>query len=380
MVHLARHACLRAATGLLAVAGLGALPLTVTPAAGAATATAAATAPTAARPAAPPAPGAGGFPRLASLSPAAGPVSYYLNSGQVAVRAGGRTWDLAVSVSKSSLGVPGQALAQITAPYKGGDEAHDWTFGDFPAKDMTVSSGGSASASSGSALSPILSLTLAFKPSSHKIASCSGGGSQTTYTGKLTGSVKLVTGLHKLTVTATRVTFGQPSTLAVSTDFCVPSACSFASWSASSAKSLNPPFTLATGIQVGRPGHLQYFADVEKVTQLSKAKEILRDDGAIIKTSAAAFSKSRKTLSITTTKSGAVTGSGVIGPAKAGKPETFGCTDDGTSYTETDVSYTGRFTSPAGHVLEAHTLLTGTAKVGLVGTGGFDIITSIKKK
>lgn len=374
MVHLARHACLRAAAGLLAVAGLAALPLTAIPAAGAVTA------PAAARPTAAPAPGGGGFPRLASLSPAAGPVSYYLNSGQVAVKAGGRTWDLTVSLSKSSLGVPGQALAQITTPYKGGDEAHDWTFGDFPAKDMTVSSGGSASASSGSALSPILALTLAFKPSSHKIASCSGGGSQTTYTGKLTGSVKLVTGLHKLTVTATRVTFGQPSTLAVSTDFCVPSACSFASWDASSAKSLNPPFTLAAGVQVGLPGHLHYFADIDRVSELSKAKEILRDDGAIIKTSAPAFSKSRKTLSITTSKNGAVTGSAVIGPAKAGTPDTFACTADGTSYTETDVSYTGRFTSPAGRVLAAHTMLTGTEQVGRAGSGGFDIITSLKKK
>lgn len=369
MVYRARYACL-----LLAVASLAALPLTAAQAAGAVTA------PAAARPAAPPAPGASGFPQLASLSPAAGPVSYYLTSGLAAVKAGGRTWDVTVSLSKSSLGVPGQALAQITTPYKGGEEAHDWTFGDFPAKDLTVSASGSASASSGSALSPIASMSLAFKPSSHKVASCAGGGSQTTYTGRLTGSVKLVTGLHKLTVTATKVTFGQPSTLAVSTDFCVPSACSFASWSASSATSLNPPFTLATGIQVGRPGHLQYYADIARVTQLSKAKEILRDDGAIIKTSAPGFSKSRKTLSITTSKSGALTGSAVIGPAKAAKPSTFGCTDDGTSYTETDVSYTGRFTSPAGHALEAHTLLTGTEKVGLVGTGGFDIITSIKKK
>jgi hypothetical protein len=374
MVHLARHACLRAATGLLAVAGLAALPLTVAPAAGAATA------PAAARPAASPAPGAGGFPRLASLSPAAGPVTYYLNSGQAAVKAGGRTWDLTVSATKSSLGVPGDALAQISTPYKGGDEAHDWTFGDFPAKDMRVSSGGSASVSSGSVLSPILSLTLAFKPSSHRVASCSGGGSETTYTGRLTGSVKLVTGLHKLTVTATKVTFGQPSTLAVSTDFCIPSACSFASWDASSAKTLKPPYTLAAGVQVGRPGHLHYFAEVERVSELSKAREILRADGAIIDTAAPAFSKSRKTLSITTSKSGAVTGSGVIGPAKAGPPNTFSCTADGTSYTETDISYAGRFTSPAGHALEAHTTLTGTEKAGLVGTGGFDIITSIKKK
>jgi hypothetical protein len=226
-----------------------------------------------------------------------------------------------------------------------------------------------------------VSMSLAFKPSSHKVATCAGGGSQTTYTGKLTGSVKLVTGLHKLTVTATKVTFGQPSTLSVSTDFCVPSACEFASWEASSSKTLNPPFTLGAGVQAGVPGGRQtYYAEIEHTIYLSKAKEILRGDGAIIKVAAPVFSKSRKTLSITTSKSGAVTGSAVIGPAKASKPVTSGCTADGTSYTETDVSYAGRYASPAGHALEAHTMLTGTVTIGRTGGAGFDVITSLKKK
>ena len=366
----------RVAVGAIAAAGVAALPLAVTTTtAGAAT--------TAARPPAPSASTsttASGFPWLASVRPAASPLSYFLASGQVPVRAGGHTWELSVQVSKTTLGGPGSALIQIETPHLSGDEAHDWTFGDFPAKDLTVSASGSASASSGSSLSPIASLTLAFKPSSHKVASCSGGGQQTTYSGQLTGSVRLATGLHKLTLATRKVTFGSPSTLAVSTDFCVPSACSFASWSASSAKTFQPPFALAAGIQVGLPGHLLYFAEVEHLVQLSKSDEILRSDGAIIKTATPEFSKSRRTLSITTSKDGAVTGSAVIGPAKAGTPDTFTCMADGISYRETDVSYTGRFASPAGRQLEAHTLLTGVQKIGRKGSGGFDIITSLKKK
>lgn len=392
MEYSARHACLRAipvvraaarpgvrrgrqVAGLIAVAGLAALPLTAaTTASAAATAVRPAAASTAASTT------ASGFPWLASVRPAASPLSYFLTSGQVPVRAGGHTWELSVQVSKTTLGGPGSALIQIETPHLSGDEAHDWTFGDFPAKDLTVSASGSASASSGSSLSPIASLTLAFKPSSHLVTSCSGGGRQTTYSGQLTGSVRLATGLHKLTLTTKKVTFGRPSTLAVSTDFCVPSACSFASWSASSAKAFQPPFALAVGIQVGRPRHLLYFAEVEHLVQLSKSDEILRSDGAIIKTSTPAFSKSRKTLSITTSKDGAVTGSAVIGPAKAGTPDTFTCMADGVSYRETDVSYNGRYSSPAGRQLEAHTLLTGVQKIGRKGTGGFDIITSLKKK
>jgi hypothetical protein len=396
MEYSARHACLRAipviwaagrpgarpgrlVAGLVAMAGLTALPLTAATTASAATAavhpaatttTTTATASTT----------ASGFPWLASVRPAASPLSYFLTSGQVPVRAGGRTWELSVQVSKTTLGEPGSVLIQIETPHLGGDEVHDWTFGDFPAKDLTVSASGSASASSGSSLSPMASLTLAFKPSSHQVASCAGGGRQTTYSGQLTGSVRLVTGLHKLTLTTRKVTFGRPSTLSVSTDFCVPSACSFASWSASSAKAFQPPFALAVGIQVGRPGHLLYFAEVEHLVQLSKKDEILRSDGAIIKTANPGFSKSRKTLSITTSKDGAVTGSAVIGPAKPGTPDTFTCMADGVSYRETDASYTGRFASPAGGQLEAHTLLTGVQKIGRKGTGGFDIITSLKKK
>ncbi len=363
----------RVAVGTIAAAGVAALPLAVTTTAGAAT--------TAVRPAAATASAtASGFPWLASLSPTAGPVSYFLSSGLVPITAGGHTWELSVQLSKSTLGVPGEALIQIETPHLGGDEAHDWVFGDFPASDLSVSASGGASASSGSSLSPIASLKLAFKPSSHKIASCAGGGSQTTYSGKLTGSVRLATGLHKLTLAKARVTFGQPSTLAVSTDSCVPSACSFASWDAASVSMLKLPYSLAVGIQVGLPGHLKDFAEIEHLVELSKSRNILRGDGAIIKTAAPGFSKSRKTLSVTTSKNGAVTGTAVIGPAKASAPETFNCTAGRTTYRETDVTYNGRYASPAGRQLEAHTLLTGVQKIGRKGSGGFDIITSLKKK
>lgn len=357
-VHLARRACL-----LLAVAGLAALPLTAAQAADTVT-----------TPAAPPALGAGGFPWLASLSPAAGPASYDLSSGQVAVRAGGRTWELSVQLSKFTSAVPGFAEVQIETPYRGGEEEHGWTFGVFPGRDMRVGARGSASVASGSALSPIASMRLAFKPSSHKVASCLGGGSQTTYSGRLTGSVRLATGLHRLSLSASKVTFGQPSTLSVTSDSCVPRPCSLASWEALSNTALRLPFTIANGAQVGRPGHSQYYAGVAKATQLSKARQVLRADGAVIKTADPVFSKSRRTLRVTTSKDGAVTGSAVIGPAGDVTPERFVCTAGGTPFTESSVSYDGRYASPAGHQLTAHTLLTGTLKIARKGTGGFDII------
>lgn len=377
MKHPVRPARMRViaavASAVAIVAGLADVPLTAASAASAATS---ARPPTAVRLAR-----ADAFPRLASLSPAAAVKSYFLSSGQVPVRAGGRTWELSVEVSSSTLSVPGQVVIQIETPHLGGHEVHDWMFDDFPARDMSVSAGGRATASSGSALSPMASVKLAFTASSHTVESCDSGAQQTTYTGQLTGSVRLATGLHKLTVAATRVTFGMPSTLAIRADSCIPNNCnSFALWGLSSAARFQPPFRQAVGYQTGQPGHLSHYTEVGHLIWLSKAKEIMRQDWAILKTAPPRFSQSRRTLSISTSRNGAVTGSAVIGPAKAIAPETSTCVIGGTYYQETDVGYNGQFVSPAGHHLEGHTLLTGIEQIGRKGTGGFDIITSLKRK
>jgi hypothetical protein len=365
---------LRRAAGLIAVAGLVAMPLSA-----AATSAGAATT---VRPAAAlsPAAAAAAFGSLISIRPRASEESYYLSSGLLPIKASGHTWDVLVALSTDSFGDPGEATVQITTAHLGGDEAHDWVFGDLPDGDLKVNAAkGSATASTGTALSPTATLTLAFTPSSHTKFSCGSGGSETTYTGRLTGTVHLATGLDKLTLKKSGATFGAPSTLQVSTGFCQPTPCSFASWDASSAKSLTKfPFTLATGVQVGQPGHLKYFAEVAKFTQLSKAKDILRSDGAIIATPAPVFNKSRKALNAATTAKGAVTGSAYIGPAKDEGADTFTCQSGKTSYKETDVSYAGKYTSSK--QLEAHTILTGVVKVGLKGTAGFDVITSLTKK
>jgi hypothetical protein len=366
-----RYPTIRAAAAAVSVAGLAAGLLAAT-AAGAS----ASVSPAAIRAA------QAAVARDAGLSPAAGSTSEFLATGTLAVKAGGRTWTVTGDISANDFGEPASVTLQISTPDKGGQEAHDWTFGKVPAGDVSVNaSTGAASVNTGSkGLASYGSLKLSFKPTSHTTMTCKAGGKDTTYSGKVTGSVRLVTGLHKLTVSKSGATFSGLSQLSVETDFCSPSPCDFAAWEAASSSSIKLPFTLAAGVQVGKPGHLIYDAEVDHLVELSKAQEITRGDGAIIAVKAPSFSKSSKKLTITTTKSGAVTGSLVIGPAKASAPEVETCTVGSTTYKETDVSYEGKYTSPKGGALTAHTFLTPSAQIGRTGTGGFDIITKLVKQ
>jgi hypothetical protein len=315
-----------------------------------------------------------------SVKPGVSNVAYFLSTGQVPIKADGHTWRFSGFVS-GSLIEPGQAevLAQITTTHLGGTENHDWSM-TMPGKDFKASSAGKASVSSGSSLAPIATLSLSFKPSSHTKVTCAAGGSQTTYNGKLTGSIHLTTGLKHLTLSKRNATFSKPDTLQVSTDFCVPTPCLFASWSAGSP-GLSENFTEAAGLELGRPAKLRYAAEFVKTKTLSAPKGTIRSDGALIDTATPRFSSSAKSLSVSTSRSGVVTGTAVLGHARSLTKSTISCREGGTAYTEKTVSYDkARYSSPSGHQIEAHTLLTGLLKLPRSGAAGWVILTSVKKK
>jgi hypothetical protein len=319
--------------------------------------------------------------RAAGLNPAISDTSDFLAVNGLAIKAGGRTWTVSTDIDTNGAGVPGSLIFQITTSYRGGQEAHDWSFGNVPDSVLAVTSSGSASTSTGKALGAYGNLSLSFKPTSHTTATCSGGGKDVTYLGKVTGSVKFATGLHKLTLSKSGATFTGPSLLSVETNFCSgPSPCEFASWEAASNSTLNLPFSLAAGVVTGTPGHQKYFAELLRTVELNKAQQITRSDGAIMAVKAPAFNAGRKELSVTTSKSGAVTGSMVIGPAKQEASITSACTIGTTKYKETDVSYGGKYASPKGGQITTHTVLTPSVSLGRTGTAGFDIITKLVKQ
>ncbi len=136
---------------------------------------------------------------LATLGAAAAPasaatnLSYFLTAGTVPITSGGHTWSLNVSLIGGSSGGPTIVDVLIETPHLSGTEIHDWGM-QMPGADFTVNkTTGAATINSHSDLSPVASLNLSYKPTSHTAGTCSSG-SETDYLGTLTGSVTLTTG------------------------------------------------------------------------------------------------------------------------------------------------------------------------------------------
>jgi hypothetical protein len=98
-----------------------------------------------------------------------------------------------------------------------------------------------------------------------------------------------------------------------------------------------------------------------------------------IKAKAPKFSKSAKTLSVSSSASGAVTGSATLSHATVVLSQTLTCALPGQTYTEHETEYSATFASPAGKHFQARTILTGTIKVAGSGSGIFTLAT-LKRK
>jgi hypothetical protein len=100
-----------------------------------------------------------------------------------------------------------------------------------------------------------------------------------------------------------------------------------------------------------------------------------RTDLTTIKAKAPKFDKAAKTLSVSSSASGAVTGSATLSHAHVLFSETMTCALPGQTYTEHETDYSATFASPAGKHFEARTILTGRIKVAGSGSGTFSIVT-----
>ncbi len=314
---------------------------------------------------------------LATLGAAAAPasavtnLSYFLTSGTVAITSGGHTWSLNVSLIGGSSGGPVIIDVLIETPHLSGTEIHDWGM-QMPGADFTVNkTTGAATINSHSDLSPVASLSLSYKPTSHTAGTCSAG-TETDYTGTLTGSVTLTTGLKGLKLSDATATFSTPNTLQVDKACVPPPACAFASWGGGLGGAATAP--TAAGIAAGTPGHLIHFTDVERRVSLSAPAGATRIDAAEVKATAPVFSAKAKSLTVKGLTSGEVTGAGVISGAKLVTPGTETCTLAGKTYTQTSTSYDEASWSSSTQ-FKASTILTGTLKVATTGSGEFDIVT-----
>jgi len=292
----------------------------------------------------------------------------------------GQTWILTVGyISDAPDDSLSLGLERIVTAGGSGAELHLWQFATTAKSELKFDAAtGKGTVESGSAAKPVATVNLAFSATSHSPVTCATG-SETVYSGTLTGTVTLATGLTGGgTVGGSSVSFdAKGSAPSISVDSgCVQSVndCVATTLFASAETGV-----IGSGIDGTLGGTALDEAGVETSTSLSSPKGATREDAAVLEKNAKLkWTAKTKTLSVSTSSSGIVTGSATIQGGTV-KTESEPCSFGGTSYklslTEgEDASYS----SPSGEALTAHTSLTGDLVVPDSTTAGYDVIT-VKK-
>jgi hypothetical protein len=318
------------------------------------------------------------LPGLARLERSkGGRPQFSLQTGSLRVRGGGHAWELSASIFGGGSG-PALAEVDLSATHGHGGELHSWEFADMPQRDASFHAAtGRVSVDSGASLSPVAGLSLTFRPASHARATCASADfNGTVYTGSVTGTIRLVTGLDGVRFRRVDVRFGRSSSVDVyrGGNCQGPDTCTWDDWFLGGR-----PGVLALGLQAGPPGRKVFTAGLATDTVLSKSRQIDRIDVAAMTTAVPAFSKRRHRLVITTSRTGLITGSAVIRHAVSQGPESSPCTVGKTRYSVRTDGYFGRYASAAGQRIVAHMYLAPTW-LARSGPGAFDIVTSIRRQ
>jgi hypothetical protein len=296
----------------------------------------------------------------AATAPAATATVTLGNDGAAVKTSNGQSWTLIVGDSSTADTLTIGIVRTVTAGGSGAEE-HIWFF-DSPASSLAFNkTTGDGTVTGGSTTSPLATVGLTFTATSHKAASCSSG-SETIYTGTLSGEAKLVTGLTGGgTVGGSSLTFtakgSSPEVLVDSG--CVPpeDGCTAATLFISGATGAT---TEAAGFAGTESGKKFNFVSVTRKVTLTSPKGAYRIDTALdLATSAPSWNPKTDVLSVSTTSSGIVTGSATL---SGGKPKTvsYPCSYGGKSYTLTETDdMTANYASPAGEAITGHTSLTG---------------------
>lgn len=308
------------------------------------------------------------FPSEGVVSP---PISVKLANGQ--------TWQMSVGFQYQDLGVPeigGSLFIYLDHTVSSGGagiEEHAWQI-PAPGSSLTFHTGSkSGSLDTGTATSPIAAVDLAIAGSSSTKVACSSG-KQTDYAVTLTGQVTVDTGLAKAgTIGGTHLTFAK-SEVDIDDD-CILAAklpC------ASSIDWAGP----VTSSVIAFGGSLIFdnlgdFVSVGTVVKLPSPANTSRVDEGLVRGAKPTYDKQARSVSVTATSSGLVTGSATISGGKTTvskqscavgkKLETESVTDD----------VNAKISSPAGKAFTAHLELTPKLVAPSSGKGaGFEVITA----
>lgn len=301
----------------------------------------------------------------AAASPAKSATINSLTSGGVRFRADGHTWTLQVNAASDTT-----VTISIGTPYLHGDEEHVWVFHRVPGVTFSVNgSTGRATLNTHRALSPVAALDLTFTATSHSRADCTSG-SGTNFSGSLSGSITLTTGLRRIRFHAAHAIFSRRNLVDVSHNCVPPRPCGGAVWTVGTGKA-----TTASGSTPSPYEAVPFEATVTKAVKLARPANAVRADSAVISAPKPTFDAGAKSLAVKGSRSGIVTGQAVLSHAVVVEPVAVPCTSGGKEHVEILTSYLAtRYASKPGHQFKARTLLSGTLTVAPTGIGAFVIV------
>jgi hypothetical protein len=244
------------------------------------------------------------------------------------------------------LAINGISLTRTVTTGGTGYETHEWDFDDTPAIFSFTVATKTATLNTGTQDNPVADLDMTFKGTSSKDATCTTG-SETVYTGTMSGSFSLVTGLTGGGTISSSDLSLPSAVLTVDTE-CVPptTATSCTSEAGTSFVSNSTPGLFADGIYGSVEGTKLSAVSVARFTDLTSPAGASRGDIDSIDASRATFKD--KVLSVTTSSAGLVTGSATLSKGKS-KTISTPCTSGGKTYTvKTVEDQKATFTSPAG--------------------------------
>lgn len=282
------------------------------------------------------------------------------------VKALGHTWSL-------SLFEDAGVFVELGTTNNGVTEDHDWSssagFAATAAKDLKVTSTGHATFKTGTALNPVLGVSVAFTPTKATKKTCSKG-SDTLYSGKVSGTLTLATGLHGGLKIHVKFSAHPGATFDVDRSCVIKSTgknlCQGSSWFLSGANLLGGSLL---GVQIlgAKPAWLDGFSLAGLKTA---SKWLSRSVSVDVNGPAPKLNTAAKTVSVSGRSSGGITGAAVISYSGSFTQPATTCFVGSKKFKETMTSYFGskvKVSKP----FQAHSLLAGTLTMKTITSGSY---------
>ncbi|MGH9171504.1 MAG: hypothetical protein ACRD0Z_11625 [Acidimicrobiales bacterium] len=302
-----------------------------------------------------------GLPDLAGISTTAAIASLDLDGATVKT-SNGVSWSL--TVDASSTGAVELVLERLDTKGGTGDEIYSWDLGTATVGDLKFStSTGVGTVNTGTKAVPLATVDVTFKATAHKADVCSSG-SETSYTGTLSGEAELVTGLtgggtvggKSLKFTVSNA--GSKPTVTVDKDCSLALDCPATTDVTFSAVPSGTSPLFLEGASGPLNGKVYDLVTISSSAKLAKPAGATRLALAYLEAAPAKWDKSTSTLSVAASTSGLITGSATL----SGSQEfsfSLPCTTGGKKSSVTETAYAANLSSPAGHALAAHFDLLG---------------------